>query len=218
MYCPFKMKYDKEGKIQSKQTEYEESLRKCILFFWWHKRNGRTLSIAELKNRWRYIYKYNNDEAVSGAEELWNFYSTFHKDKSVIKGIDIKNTVKIGDHTINIGIDLVRGSQYSDLCEIVRFSPGKVSKEFAIASDVELTLQSLAYRQWYNKKEDRIIVYYPKRNKSYYVIKGDLDYQRITNIINSIAVSIENNILIPRANCYGCEHQTLCLKGVKVYE
>jgi CRISPR/Cas system-associated exonuclease Cas4 (RecB family) len=215
LYCPRKYYFEEKMKAYMPKDEYQEAMQQCISYFWWKRLEGHCLSIFELKNRWASLYKTRDNLAIMGADELWNFFQVFGEDRSNLHYVDFVEPVEIAGHRITPRIDVIRSQGRKEI-DLLDFRFGKKEKtELALAMDVEITIASYAFRKLMKRTEDKTIVFYTRRGRTFNVRRSKVDFDNLERIIDDVASCIENNNYTPRGDCNGCEYSKLCVKGGK---
>jgi CRISPR/Cas system-associated exonuclease Cas4 (RecB family) len=211
LHCPYKAYYKESLNNKTATEQYHEDIKKCIFYFWWQRQAGFKVSFNELKERWVSIHKAKDSLAIDGASELWMFWQTHCDEESKIVAIDTPQAIEVGDHIVELSLDLIK-SHDSEI-EIECYKCGvRPTAEFKVASDIELTLASYAFKKLYGRNEDRVVSFYTRNGNSFILHKTEEDYTRLERIVSNIATCKENKLYVPRANCGGCEYKKLCLK------
>lgn len=235
--CPLLYKFRhilnlKRGK-ESEAKLYRTSMHKVVMYFYYSIMNGKTPSKEQLMSKWFKEYKKDlqtiedilftgeakssGNPNIEGLKTVNKFYDQETALTFLPIVVDTDVVVQIGNYRVKVTLELVREIKEKDfsLIELVRFSTSKFrSTDFEVDNDLNLTLQSYAFRQLFQTKEDRLVLHYVRLGKKHVTFRGEDDYNKLIAIVNNVGDAIKEERFHPivSRSCKQCSFKDLCNK------
>lgn len=171
----------------------------------------------------RQVLKYRSyeidkrDYNMEGFKSLMDFHRKNNKNPGVPIAINHDYRVSIDGINVSGTFELVRELNDKDkqnrFIDIVDFRMGnEMSDPMLLQQDLHSTVASYAFRNLFQKKEDRMVLSFLKKGTEYEVHKTEEDYNRMKSIIKGVANGIERKEFYPRHTflCKSCPVKEIC--------
>ena len=233
--CPLYYKFRAIDQIPSNRTIndfYRDYVRLSIFYYYFSTIERKIKSFESILRKWESLWFSNEMTTMFSEFELKEYsnkavllLTSFYKrisDENIMPiavnfTYDIifpgtKNIQVVGDiDLIGISNDRTRVSK----TDIIFFTMREdKSDEFILKNDIELTLASLAFRNSFKEKEDRIVLRSITSEEESYSSRTGGDFIRAEKIARNIAAGIDGKVFYPapnKINCSKCNFKLLCL-------
>ena len=229
--CPLRYKMLQVDKLTGEMSPNDgirESIKSAISYYYYNKQDGKKIGMEEMKeklgNIWfgemdLYNIKFDGNvkkrEAHLKALGMLNYFhrsEKYNTDEIVAVNLDFR--IPFGDGffvkgTIPLIRDTIRGH------EIVNFKTGHNSyDEFWQRTDMEMTLQAMAYESMFKREVDSICVHNLNKASVTYIDRKRKDYKRLYKTIEMVKSSIDNGWFYPRESysCDKCPVKKFCME------
>jgi putative RecB family exonuclease len=231
MQCPLKYKFEYIDNIntnkESIKVYFKNTIHQTIKhFFKVLDEEGELLHQKQLNNHWSDLWfervesedilRGNKSEKANLTKKGYSFLKKFHRYQIDNPGspiaVDLDYTINYMDeYKFSGNFELIR--EIDDKIQIVHFSTSRyVPDEFRQENDVSFTLNSYAFRQMFEKKENETLYYHIRTNKNLPVYRGQGDYNKLLTIMNNIKSCIDQGLFYPRQSykCKQCPYNRQC--------
>lgn len=221
--CPLKYNFEYNMKmassIKSEDEIYKRCLLLCIKSFYYSLLDGKFITPHELKIKWGSVWSnetigmdISKDYNKKALNTLIEFHNWAKDNCGIPIDIDREYMINIGDNKLYGKVNIIR-QKFDKTIDIINFKTWEnIPESFTIDTDMELTIDTIAFNAIYESTPDSESIYILKIGKEIMTRRVDDDIKRFTIIFNSVCKSIENEIYFPRWNysCKKCEHQNRC--------
>lgn len=229
--CPMKYVNHKENPELSLDDEFDICIHKTIYAYYYSIMNGKRMTLNDIRKKWGSLwYKdmtkeeimFSNSNSIRsemgmrGAHIIGNFYDNAISLPILPITVEQEYCIKINNHYLSGHIELIyetRKENRRRSIDLVSFrTDDEVPDNFVIKYDLATTAQSYAFREIFDAKENRIILDYLKKNKSYPTSRGKREFNSFKTVIDNVANSISSGFFYPKysINCKGCPYQKRC--------
>lgn len=225
--CPLKYKYQFILNVPTKQSKalsFGNTIHECLKEF--HQiKLIRKISLNELleiyKSKWQpYGFEDRENQIEyykSGIELLTNYYNKYNNDDTKSVVIEKMFKFKVGDIDVSGKIDRI--DQLPDgKYEIIDYKTGEPKSEKDIRNDDQLTVYSLAAKEFFNYDVEKLTYFYVEHDKKMSTERDAQDFERIKTEINTIVDSMKNKkfeATPSQKNCMFCDYSEICPNAVK---
>lgn len=213
-------------------TEEPDGLREALLstisYYYYNLWDGKQLTLTDLKEKFGSIWygkmdlydikvdgdRKKRDQEIKAIGMLTSFHrqQKYSPDKVVAVNLDFR--VPIGkDFFVRGKIPLIR--ETSRGMEIVNFKTGQQKyNEFWQRTDMDVTLQAMAFHGIYKKEADSIAAHILKDGQVYFLERKRSDYQRVYKSISMMKEAMDKGWFYPRESylCDKCPVQNICME------
>jgi CRISPR/Cas system-associated exonuclease Cas4 (RecB family) len=228
---------------QSLADSFDKELHKICYHIFNYIQDGRYPTEYLLRQKWGklwckdktvkdVLFEATNIDGMSkpkrlekdGVKAIGHLHPRFKSDPGTPILVGKRVKVKVGRHTVDVVIDLVRSVKTEDgeMIEIMDFKTGIKTRNrvdqrplnLHIEHDIQMTAASLAFRQLTGMKEDQLTYFDIVNNREYYTKRGDDDYKTLENILDHVERAMGAGIHYPVMNdrCFECPYQVQCRK------
>lgn len=229
--CPMKYVHAKETKADDIREEFNAKVIKTINSYYYNIMNGKNPSLYDVRKKWGSLwYKKKtkedimfsnsntarNEMGMRGINYITSFYNEIIQIPHIPLSIEQEYCIKIRNHYLSGKVELIREVENPDKSrsiELVNFRMDDNNPDnFVLSYDLSITAQSYAFAKLFNAKEDRIVLYFLRRNKQYLTERDEKRFKAFENIIDKVAESIESEHFYHKysAECRGCSYQKQC--------
>jgi CRISPR/Cas system-associated exonuclease Cas4 (RecB family) len=229
LYYQFRYVNGIEEDLSVPQEIHDEIHRLIYFFYYGVMDNKPALDILALKKKWgkmwfkdidgeKYILTPKNDRSEAGIKAvplIEHFHNFACQRPCMPLAVEQSFSVDIGDHTVSGMFEVVREVQDGPrrLIEITNYKTGtQVPIQWNVDYDLSLSLQSYAFRQLFNAKEQRILVHYLRSDRVFATHRSNDHFDRMAKTIDLVARSITRGLFYPRETflCNSCFYQNYC--------
>ena len=229
--CPLRYKFTKIDKL-TKQITMNDGLREAIYstirYFYYNLQEGKIISMQELKEKFGSIWYGDLDlydikmhsksqqrkKELDAIDMLYRFYreQKYKPDEVIAVNLDFR--VPFGnDFFVKGQIPVIRNTPRGH--EILNFKTGNHKyNEFWQRTDMDLTLQHMAYTSLFKKEVDSICIYNLAKAETIFPKRTKKDYSRLYKTVKMMKKMIEQGWYYPRESyhCDKCPAQNLCME------
>ena len=158
----------------------------------------------------------NASEKANLTKKGYSYLNKFHRYQSDKPGVPIKVDLDysidfMDEYKFSGNIELIR--EKDNNIQIVNFSTSRyVPDNFRKQNDIRFTANSYAFQKIFEQKEDEIIYYHIRKNKSVNLHRDEDDYKKLLTIMDNVYKSIEDELFYPRISykCKQCPYHKHC--------
>jgi CRISPR/Cas system-associated exonuclease Cas4 (RecB family) len=229
--CPlsYYFKYVQKLPEDNLSTQVSEQIHEIVYYFYSKVMNKDMPTIDMLKNQWestwfsgidpmQYILTPRNERLETGQKAvplISNFYNANCLAPGMPLALNQEFQIELGDNIVSGKIELVREIQDGPrrVIEIVNYRTSQqYPTQWVIDYDINLSLQSYAFREKYNAKEQRLVAHYLRSDKAFQTFRSKEHYKRMKSTIDMIVKDISRGIFYPRETyiCNTCDYRNYC--------
>lgn len=229
--CPLRYKFvhiNKIGDTLNKSEGLHAAIMSTLNYFYYKLQDGYVIPMTELKEKFSSIWygttkiydilfedrRKQKEEELNAIHMLQAFHrqQKYKPDQVVAVNLDFR--VPFGnDFYVTGQIPVIRKTPNG--LEIVNFKTGKRKyNEFWQKTDMEITLQAMAFHSIFKKEADSICVHHLRTGQSFYVERKKKDYQRLYKSIRMMKKTIDEKWFYPRESfmCDSCPARRTCME------
>lgn len=229
--CPLKYHFkvnQKETVEMSRHDKAKEALQATIRFFYFHMIQEKEIEYDQLKKKFSSVFYKNSsgfditepkkpnerERDMKYIDMLHKFFMSQKYTPDLVKESQLEYRIPFGhDFFVKGTIPVIRVGQEGE--EIVHHSlSSKKPTDFWLETDMDLTLQAMAYHSIFGEPVDKIIIRHLPSGEVYETRRTKDQYKRVYKTIKMMKKSIENEWFFPRESplCNTCMVQDLCMK------
>jgi hypothetical protein len=219
------------------REQYDKALHKSIAFLFHSVQNGYYPSLAELKQKWGYLWvkprmekedvrfrstswrDVHEIKRKQGWEKLQRVWEHFRENPGTPILIDYDYSIPFNGTTLEGTIDLVRvvkneaGREYVELIEFItdeRYAPF-----VHIRRDWRVTAAAAAFRKMIQVNVEKIVYHGIISGRLTETTRDENDERRLFDLMRQVTTALEHDIHYPvfSERCLTCPYEILCEKG-----
>lgn len=229
--CPLRYKMINIDKLTGEMNASEgtrESIKSALSYYFYNKQDGIEIGMEDMKEKLGALWfgkmelydivtegdKKKRDKYKTALGMLHSFHRTEKYNKDEIVAVNLDFRIPFGDEffvtgTIPLIRDTIRGH------EIVNIKTGRSKyDEFWQHTDMELTLQAMAYESMFKKPIASIRVHDLTNANTVFIDRKRKDYKRLYKTVEMVKKSIEEGWFYPRESysCNQCPVKKYCME------
>ena len=230
--CPLKFKFNTIHRVEELNEEegLEAAMQSTINYFYYQIQDGYLMSMDELKRKFSSIwYKSTNiyditinskqamrKQEIKAIAMLQNLHREQQLNPDTVVSMNLDFRVPVSKDPllfIKGNIPIIRSTPAGDEIINYKYSNSKYNL-FRMRTDMNITLQAMAYQSMFKKEVYSICVHNLKTNEKSYTHRKREDFQRLYKSVKGLTTTMSQDLYYPRESfmCDTCTSKKYCIE------